>query len=58
MQAKKTGPRLVTLVERKNRFTLVGLAKDKSAESVTGTINEMLEGYHDQIKTITYDNGK
>lgn len=55
---KQTGPRLVTLVERKSRFTLVGLSKDKSAESVTGTINEMLEGYHDQIKTITYDNGK
>ena len=55
---KQTGPRLVTLVERKSRFTLVGLAKDKSAESVTETILEMLEGYHNQVKTITYDNGK
>ena len=55
---KQTGPRLVTLVERKSRFTPVGLAKDKSAESVTETIFEMLEGYHNQVKTITYDNGK
>jgi|ETNmetMinimDraft_8_1059916.scaffolds.fasta_scaffold55378_1 IS30 family transposase len=55
---KQTGPRLVTLVERKSRFTLVGLAQDKSSESVTNTINHMLKGYHDQVKTITYDNGK
>ncbi len=55
---QQTGPRLVTLVERKCRFTLVGLAKDKSAESVTETILEMLESYHNQVKTITYDNGK
>ena len=55
---QQTGPRLVTLVERKSRFTLIGLAKDKSAESVTKTITRMLEDYHDRVKTITYDNGK
>lgn len=55
---RQTGPRLVTLVDRKSRFTLVGLAKDKSAESVTQTILGLIDGYHDQIKTITYDNGK
>jgi IS30 family transposase len=55
---RQTGPRLVTLVERKSRFTLIGLAKDKSAESVKSTIFEMIEGYHSKIKTITYDNGK
>ena len=55
---KQTGPRLVTLVDRKSRFTLVGLAKDKSSESVTKTILDLLEGYHGQVKTITYDNGK
>lgn len=55
---KQTGPRLVTLVERKKRFTLIGLAKNKSSEAVTDTILDMLSGYHDQVKTITYDNGK
>jgi len=55
---KQTGPRLVTLVERKKRFTLIGLAKNKSSEAVTDTILDMLSGYHGQVKTITYDNGK
>ena len=55
---RQTGPRLVTLVERKKRFTLIGLAKNKSSEAVTDTILEMLAGYHRQVKTITYDNGK
>ena len=55
---RQTGPRLVTLVERKKRFTLIGLAKNKSSEAVTDTILEMLIGYHRQVKTITYDNGK
>lgn len=55
---QQTGPRLVTLVERKSRFTLVGLAKDKSSESVTRAITDMLKGYHAAVKTITYDNGK
>ena len=55
---QQTGPRLVTLVERKTRYTLIGLAKDKSAEAVTATIKGMLAGHHDKIKTITYDNGK
>ena len=55
---RQTGPRLVTLVERKKRFTLVGLAKDKSSAAVTETILDMLSEYHGQVKTITYDNGK
>ena len=55
---RQTGQRLVTLVERKKRFTLIGLAKNKSSEAVTDTILEMLIGYHRQVKTITYDNGK
>jgi IS30 family transposase len=48
----------VTLVERKKRFTLIGLAKNISSEAVTDTILEMLIGCHRQVKTITYDNGK
>ena len=55
---RQTGPRLVTLVDRKSRFTLVGLAKDKSAEAVTQTILDLIEGHHNRVKTITYDNGK
>lgn len=55
---RQTGPRLVTLVERKTRFTLIGLASNKSAESVTKTIKEMLVGFEKFVHTITYDNGK
>jgi hypothetical protein len=34
----QSGPRLVKLVERKIRFTLVGFSKDKSAEYVINAI--------------------
>ena len=55
---QQTGPRLVTLVERKTRYTLVGLAKNKSSVSVSKTILAMTKGFESHIKTITYDNGK
>lgn len=55
---QQTGPRLVTLVERKSRFTKVGLAKNKSAESVTEVILSLLQEHGDKVRTITYDNGK
>ena len=55
---QQTGPRLVTLTERKSRFTLIGLSKDKSAKAVTETIRRMLKTHHDNVHTITYDNGK
>jgi IS30 family transposase len=55
---KQIGPWLVTFIERKKRFTLIGSVKNKSSEAVTDTILEMLIGYHRQVKTITYDNGK
>ena len=54
----QTGARLVTLTERKSRYTLIGLAKDKSAHNVTMTILKMLKGHHHKTHTITYDNGK
>jgi IS30 family transposase len=55
---RQTGARLVTLTERKSRYTLIGLAKDKSSESVTKTILRLLKNHPGKIKTITYDNGK
>ena len=55
---QQSGPRLVTLVERKSRFTLVGLAADKSSESVTKMILKLFHKYKKFVNTITYDNGK
>ena len=52
------GPRLVTLVDRKSRFTLMGLSPDKTAASVKATILDMTHGFQSQIETITLDNGK
>lgn len=54
----QSGPRLVTVNERKSRYTLVGLAEDKSADAVSGTLVRMLRPYRSRVKTITYDNGK
>lgn len=49
---------LVTLVERKHRFTLVGIAQSKSAKDVTACILRMSKKYKSAFKTITFDNGK
>ena len=54
---RQTGARLVTLTERKSRYTLIGLAKDKSFESLATTFLKMLTGPHVKMQTITYDNG-
>jgi IS30 family transposase len=48
---------LVTLTERKSRFTLVRAVAQRSAESVTQAMIESLSWVH-HLKTITSDNGK
>lgn len=48
---------LVTLVERKSRFVLIGHVKNKTAEEVRNEIIRLLKPYRDLVHTITYDNG-
>jgi IS30 family transposase len=47
---------LVTLVERKTRFTVAIKAANKTAQAVTDAICENLKPYHDRVLTLTYDN--
>lgn len=50
---------LVTLVERKTRFTLVGHTVSKDAEEVTAKICALLGSLPQSLrKTVTFDNGK
>ena len=49
---------LVTLVERKSRFTLIGHVVKKASESVADEIIRMLLAYKVLVHTITYDNGR
>ena len=48
---------LVTLVERKSRFTLIGHVEKKTAAEVSSEIIKLLRPYRDLVHTITYDNG-
>jgi len=49
---------LVTLVERKSRFTLFKPVESKRAAVVREAIVELLAPYQEQTHTITFDNGK
>jgi IS30 family transposase len=49
---------LVTLVERKTRFTVAIKAANKTARAVTNAICENLTPYQDRVLTLTYDNGR
>ena len=49
---------LLTLVERRSKFTLIGKCKDKTTESISFKIIELLMPYKDKVKTLTLDNGK
>jgi IS30 family transposase len=53
--ARTTGY-LVTLVERKSRYTRIGLTKGKTADEVTSEIVRLLAD--EVVETITFDNGK
>lgn len=52
------GKVLVTLVERLSRYTLIGLAENKTAEAVKNVILKLMENHKNKVFTITYDNGK
>ena len=49
---------LVTLVERKTRFTVAIKAANKTAQAVTDAICYNLKPYQDRVLTLTYDNGR
>jgi len=49
---------LVTLVERKSKYTLIGHVKQKTADDVTTEIMRLLAPHKELVKTITYDNGR
>ena len=55
---KQTGARLVTLVERKSKFTVAGLSSSKHADAVSSVIINKLQPHYHRVHTITYDNGK
>jgi len=53
--ARSTGY-LVTLVERKSRYTRIGFTRGKTAEEVTAEVVRLLAD--EVVETITFDNGK
>ena len=48
---------IVTLVERKSGFTLIGKLRDKSTKSLNARVKLLLDRYPSDFKTITADNG-
>jgi IS30 family transposase len=52
------GPVLVTMVERRSRFSLIRLVSSKEAVVVTAAILEATKPYRDKVLSHTYDNGK
>jgi IS30 family transposase len=49
---------LVTLVERKSKYTLIKRVDSKHADGVTAATIALLEAHKDHVQTITADNGK
>jgi IS30 family transposase len=49
---------LVTLVERKSLYTVIGAVCRNTAEAVREAIVEGLTPYKDRVHTLTYDNGR
>ena len=52
------GSVLMTAVERKTRYTLIGFAPNKTAEKVKDCIIDVMGPLASLVKTQTYDNGK
>ena len=49
---------LVSVVERKSRYTVLGQAKRKTKELVANEVVRRMEPYQDRCQTLTVDNGK
>ena len=52
------GTVLVTVAERKTRFSVIALAANKTADAVTEALLGVLQPHANRIHTLTYDNGK
>ena len=55
---KQGGAVLVTLAERKSRFSMIIKAKNKTAEAVSAAITKAMTPHAAKVHTLTYDNGK
>ncbi len=55
---RRHGPVLLTLTERKSRFTLLALMDRRSARAVRKQMCRQLSPYRDRLHTITSDRGK
>lgn len=58
MFGKDHKPALVTLTERKSRFTLLGKVAPRSAQAVQDQIYRLLFPVRDKVHTLTSDHGK
>jgi IS30 family transposase len=52
------GAVIVSMVERKSRFTRLAKAKDKTTIAVINSINQHMLPFSESVHTITLDNGK
>ena len=55
---KQGGDVLVTLVERKTRWSMIGKAPNRTAKEIRAVIVKRLLPLASHVKTLTYDNGK
>jgi IS30 family transposase len=55
---KPGGAVLVTVAERKTRFSVIVLAPNKTAEAVKTALVRSLQPHAERVHTLTYDNGK
>jgi len=49
---------LLTIVDRKSKFTIIRKCKDKTAASITTSLCKALKPYKGKLHTLTSDNGK
>ena len=54
---RQGGKVLVTLVERKSKLSIMGLATNKTAQAVKETLVQLLSSLSSHVHTLTYDNG-
>ena len=54
---RQGGKVLVTLVERKSKLSIIGLAMNKTAQAVKETLVHLLSSLSSHVHTLTYDNG-
>ena len=58
LSGKGHQPALVTLSERKSRFTLLGKVDQRTAQAVQNQIQQLLVPVKDKVHTLTSDHGK